>query len=427
MYVQARINREPARLWALLGMVLVGGCGAVTGQSDDVGSRSTLNLSVLGTDSETTYYETNPNHELELAEYVPVDTDSRVIRGHIDGANDVDIYDLGPVFPGDRIVVNMTPAESLQAAIALFDQDGTSLLINDHRNVYLGETQPFVDVVIQHASDACLVAASTTPGFNSSGDYGLVAAREYDVALPEPHPDTALLVFSGGTNVKIGRRTPVNVPEFDAADISPEFAGQTDWIIGQIVEKVREDYRGLDITIISTSEGYTYENGMSRVYFGTYDEALLGVAEGIDEFNATRSQQAIIFCDTFAAFMRLDPTAEEMSQAIANVTSHEIGHLLGMIHTHDSDSIMDVTASLSRLLRDQYFMRAPIYSAVFPVGHQDAVQYLFDIIGGDAKTWFDNEKEKMTAVSKQSQMEKGTDRNPARAGLCLSSCCLHDR
>ena len=53
MYVLARINREPARLWALFGMVLVGGCGAITGQGDDVGSRSTLNLSVLGADSET--------------------------------------------------------------------------------------------------------------------------------------------------------------------------------------------------------------------------------------------------------------------------------------------------------------------------------------------------------------------------------------
>ena len=41
--------------------------------------------------------------------------------------------------------------------------------------------------------------------------------------------------------------------------------------------------------------------------------------------------------------------------------------------------------------------------------------------------WFDNEKEKLTAASKLSEMEKDTDRNPARAGLCLSSCCLHDR
>lgn len=424
MCVQATIYRGYVRLIGLLGALIIGGCGAVTQPDDSAGPRSTLNLSVLGVDSESTYYETNPNHELELAEYVPLEAESRVIRGSVSGADDVDVYDLGAVIPGDRIVVSMTPAETLDAAIALFDAEGTSLLINDHRNVYLGKTQPFVDVVIHHPSDACFVAATATPGYNTSGDYGLVASREYPVALPEPRPDTVLLVFDGGTNIRIGQRAPVNVPVFDAAAISPDYAWQTDRLIEQIVDRVREDYEGADITILSTSEGYTYEQGMTSVYFGTYDEALLGVAEGVDEFNATISQRAIIFCDTFEAFMRLDPTVDQMSQAIANVTSHEIGHLLGMIHTHDSDSIMDVTASLSRLLRNQSFMRAPVYSAVFPLGYQDGVQYLFDTLGGDAKTWFAKER---TAEHKDFEVEDDADQIPARKTLCLSGCCLSER
>ena len=73
----------------------------------------------------------------------------------------------------------MTVAESLDPTIALFDEDGASLLVNDHRNVYLGKLEPFVDVVIQHHLEACFIAVSNTPGFSSSGDYALLASRQY--------------------------------------------------------------------------------------------------------------------------------------------------------------------------------------------------------------------------------------------------------
>lgn len=422
MYVRQWLSGDNVRRLAAVSVLISGGCGAVPGTEDARGSHSTLNLSVLGIGSESTYYETNPNHQLELAEFVEITDEPRVIRGRISGANDVDVYDLGPVTHGERILVTMTPDDSLDGAIALFDDTGTALLVNDHRNVYLGKAEPFVDIVILHASLSCFVAVSATPGYNSSGDYGLVASKEYPVDVPDLRPDVVLLVFDGGSNVRIGTRPPVNVPVFDAADISPVYAGQTEVMIDRIVEGVREDYRGIDVTIISTSEGFTYEPGMTRVFFGTFDEALLGVAENVDEFNATSSQQAIVFCDTFEAFMRLDPSVSQMAQAIANVTSHEAGHLLGMIHTHDPGSIMDVTASLSELLGDQAFIRAPIYSAVFPLGYQDAVQYLFDTMGGDAGVWFFKELPTRRRISQP----QDDDHVPARAELCLSSCCLHE-
>ena len=50
--------------------------------------------------------------------------------------------------------------------------------------------------------------------------------------------------------------------------------------------------------------------------------------------------------DTFEAFDPLRPSVAAMSQAIANVACHEIGHLLGLVHTQSPNDIMDVTASL---------------------------------------------------------------------------------
>jgi hypothetical protein len=405
----------------LLGTIIVGGCGVGVGPDREDGSRSTLNLATLGLDSETTYYETSPNHLFELAEFVVVVDQPRVIRGNISGGNDVDVYDLGPVAPGDRVVVTMTAAESLDAAIAIFDGNGTSLLVNDHRNVYLGRTEPFVDVIINQASDACYIAASSTPGFASSGDYALIASKTFAARLPDPKPDVVLLVFDGGQHVRIGTRSAVDVPVFDAASISSVYAGQTRSMSDEIVYRVREDYLGLDVAILSTSEGDVFEPDMTRVFFGTYDSALLGVAEGVDEFNATNSQEAIVFTNTFSAFMRLEPSVEQLGQAIANVASHEIGHLLGIVHTEDPSGLMDVTASLSALTRNQAFRRSPIYSAVFPLGFQDALQYLLGAIGGDEMLLF---SKAFSPAAREAHSSGDGDQRPARASLRLSSCCL---
>jgi hypothetical protein len=377
----------------------------------------------VGLDSDDTYFEAYPNDLFEEAETVELAGASRVVRGRISGSDDVDVYDLGPMSAGSRIIVDMTTADGLDGTIALFDDTGSGLLVNDHRNVYLGESEPFVDVVIRRHTDACYVATSATPGYSAVGDYALFAQKEHPVSLPTPRPDTVLLVFDGGSNVRIGSRAAVDVPVFDAANISNVYAGQTSEMIRRVVAGVREDYTGLNATILSTSEGAEYDGDMTRVFFGTFDSALLGVAEGVDEFNAIKAQEAIIFTDTFSAFMQLNPTVEEMSQAIANVTSHEIGHLLGLVHTADPSGIMDVTASLNQLLTNQIFRKSLLYSAVFPLGEQDGLQLLLDTVGGDAALALQKQAEMESQMLKRNVEASGP---PARNLFYLSTCGLEE-
>jgi len=422
VFVQKAQAARIARTAAFLSVAILGGCGSVVELFDQNRRRPTLSLATLGEDDESTFYESNSNDMLESAEYVQVGSAERVIRGHISSSADVDVYNLGAVSVGDRVIVDMTTAETLDGVIVLLDEDGSALLVNDHRNVYLGQTQPFVDVVMRREADACYVAVSATPGYGAYGDYGLVASKQYGSPVPDARPDVVLLIFNGGTDVRIGGRAAIDVPPFDAAQIDPSYAGFTDEIIANIVAGVREDYAGFDVTILSTSEGAVFDGTMSRLFFGTFDAALLGVAEGIDEFNSTSGQEAIVFTDTFAAFSPLAPSVGEISNAIANVASHETGHLLGLVHTKDAQGIMDVTASLRDLLYDQDFRRSPLYADVFPIGYQDAIQKLLDTVGGDGFI----ARLKQYAKDSDPERYKTTPSGPpAREQLYLSSCGLH--
>lgn len=396
----------------VIGMSWLGGCGF------DPTSPGGLAPPTLG--STIIDEGDNDNDLFEAAERHSVSQERMTLQGLLDSSRDIDVYDLGPVAPGDRVVAELAPSSDLKGVVALFDDNHDLLLVNDHRNVYLGVATPFIDVVFQRPSDHCYLAVTATTGTNTSGSYAMTVRIEPNAELPDPRPDTVLLDFIGGAGVRIGGRTPIDVPIFDAANIDERFAGTTDRLVDLVVRYVREDFEAFDVTILSTSEGDQPGADQTRLYFGTLDEGLLGVAEGVDEFNLIGSQKAIVFTDTFKVFNSINPTVDEMARALANVASHEIGHLLGLVHTRGSKDVMDVTASLSQLTVDQYFGRAPLFADVFPMGSQDSALCLLESVGGDATLAF----AKAAAAGKRMPSARDIAGPPARGAHRFSSCDL---
>ena len=69
------------------------------------------------------------------------------------------------------------------------------------------------------------------------------------------------------------------------------------------------------------------------------------------------------------------------------------------------------------------FTRAPMYSAVFPLGYQDAPRYLLDVLGGEPDFLA---AKPLRVFRRDLSLKTGSARQPARAELHLSTCTLGD-
>ena len=308
------------------------------------------------------------------------------IEGTISDPSDVDIYDIGPVSVGDQIIVDVQAQSDLDAVAAVFDANENLVYANDDRAYYAKLLDPMISVEIRHDSAHCYVAIASSFSTGTRGDYVVSVTRAAGAGPDEAAGQHVYFNFDGAASVTVGTRPAVTVPAFEGSLIAPEFAGRTDELIDRIMELVREDFVGVNVEFISSREGDRPIEPHSTVHFGAYDADLLGIAENVDEYNERLVQEAVVFVDTFRAFLPLNPSLDEMAQVLANVASHETAHLLGLQRTNDPQSIMDVTASLRQMMGPQSFLRAPLDAYVFPIGYQDGPQLLVEAVGGDLAT-----------------------------------------
>lgn len=309
------------------------------------------------------------------------------LQGGVATVGDLDVYLLGPLAAGDRVVVDAYAFNSsLDITVAMFDAEERLVFNNDDREDSSGGSlDAFVDFIVRHDGERYHLVVSNSP-FGSSrrltGGYRVDIEVSTGFETPPPVAQTIVLNFAGG-NIESPILGNITVAALDGGAISPLYEGQTETIKNRIVEVFEQNYGRFNVNVL-TSDDPAPGPGVrfSTVHFGGFDQTMFGIAEDVDLYNLEYCDDAIIFAESFSpvVFSRA-PSAVELGTAIGNVAAHEAGHLLGLNHTNDDLDLMDDQSPADAFLLDQEFMSAPLSEDIMPIGQQDGVLLLDEIVG----------------------------------------------
>ena len=309
------------------------------------------------------------------------------LQGTIASIGDLDVFLLGALSPGDRVIVDAnTTGSPLDISVALFD--GWQRLVynsDDRGGTNARALDSYIEWITRHQSDSYYLVV-THSAFAASGHY--TGSYSIDIgitggfAVPEPAGQILLLDFDGGevNSPVLGSMT---LMPFNAGAISPVYRGRTEIVKETIRAVFDQNFARFNVTIWTSDDPPLPDGTMfSTIHFGGFDHAAFGIAEGVDPYNADCCDDALVFTESFEPLVfSIVPTAVEMGTAIANVGSHEAGHLLGLNHVSDDRALMDDHSPADAFLADQEFMEAILSSDIMPIGTQDAVLLLDETVG----------------------------------------------
>ena len=318
------------------------------------------------------------------------------LQGTVETVDDLDVYRLGRMSPGDRITVDAyVNGSPLDVTVALFDDQGRLVVNNDDREEQTAtcgrlaqhgaSLDAYIDLVIRHAGNPYYLVVTHSPFAASNallGNYRVDISAESGFDVPAPAAQTLLLDFDGAmvNSLVLGQMTLL---PFDAAAIAPVYDGKTQTIKDRIRDVFDQNYKRFNVIILTTDDpppppGTVY----STIFFGGFDRTAFGLSEDVDLYDIDRCDDSIIFTESFTPSVFTGvPTATELGTAIGNVGAHEAGHLLGLNHTDDDLDLMDDQSPADAFLKDQEFKEAPLSTDIMPIGTQDGVLLLNEIVG----------------------------------------------
>lgn len=307
-----------------------------------------------------------------------------LLQGTIASSDDMDVFLLGAIDEGTRVIIDVSTVGSpLDSTAALFDGEGRLAFEDDDRGGNTQELDPLIDFVARRGSEAYYVVIARSAFAASgtrTGTYTIDITLIPDQTVPSPIPQTLVLDFDGGevNSPVLGRMT---LDPFNATDVSPNYAGETDVMREAVIETFFQNYERFNVTIL-TSDDPEPAQPFSVIFFGGFNPTAYGLAENVDLYNIDRCDDAIIFTKTFSpSAFQFAPSALEMGVAIGNIAAHEAGHLLGLNHVTDDLDLMDDQSPADAFLLDQEFIDSPLSSDIMRIGSQDGALLLFETVG----------------------------------------------
>ncbi len=362
------------RLWAAALLLCLAGTLGCPMPADLTGSLGGDGVPLLDKDGNFTFGNAT---KVALAP-----TDRIIFDGQISGPNDLDLYDLGELGAGDHILVDVqATGGNLDATAALFDARQYVHAFNDDRAPDSSDLNPRIDVIIRGPTGPYYLGIAGFPGSNTAGPYRVSVVVQRGAGVPEPPTQIVYLNYRGGQGIVIRNVGVFDLPPFDAAELGERYAGQTDFIKDRIEQIVLERYTGFRLLLLNSDDHPVPGAAHSTIYFGAASRSAFAISEQIDTHNADPGDNSIIFTGSYRGAFAHSPTVEEMALALGNTVAHEIGHLLGLVHTRDCRELMDTTCGNDSLLIEQTFGLAPLDDSVFPVGLQNAPELLAWILG----------------------------------------------
>ena len=303
-----------------------------------------------------------------------------VFRGKIDSADDVDVYTLGELGAGDEISIDLrTVSGDLDPIMALFDPDENLHALNDDRAADGSDLDPLLHLVVIGERGEYYLAVAPFSSTGTTGTYEVTIAITPDVGREAPEPLVVFFDWDGGSvnNPSLGRFT---LGAFDATQVGLK-SDDTAVLKDRVEQVVADRFAAYQFELSSSDDGAEPAAPHATIFFGGDSSFAFALSEHIDVLNADKQDVAVVFTKAYdGAFIR-PLTRDEMGTAMGNTVAHEIGHLLGLVHTDACLSLMDSNCGNESLLLEQEFTRAQIDTGTFPIGWQDAAELIGWMLG----------------------------------------------